>query len=437
MDKLKELQERSADLHRSVQVAWAAVEAADGDETSEDEMETLLSAYDEAKVELDQGQATLKTAEDRQAQMKARLSAARESQPLIVPRRSARIDVTQPVEDRPFDSFGQQLQAVYQAGLSGGLVDDRLVSLQAASGMSQGVGSDGGYAVQTDFLSDVYTQAYNTGDILSRVRRLPLSANSNSMKIPAVDQSSRVTGSRWGGVQGYWVAEGGSVTASKPKMRRIDLELHKVAALGYMTDELLADASALESIMSQAFAEELVWQIEEAIVNGDGAGKPYGIMSSAALVSVTRKSSGNDIETEDIVGMWARLHGGSRQNAVWLVNQDAEPDLYVITLGNQPMWLPAGGINEAPRARLMGRDVIENEHCATKGTTGDIILVDLSQYIVIDKAGPSLATSAHVKFSEDEMAFRLTTRVDGQPMWNKAVTPAKGSNTQSPYVVLA
>jgi hypothetical protein len=51
-------------------------------------------------------------------------------------------------------------------------------------------------------------RAYTMGEILARIQKLSLSTSANSIKIPAVDEQSRVTGSRWGGVQSYWVGEG-------------------------------------------------------------------------------------------------------------------------------------------------------------------------------------------------------------------------------------
>jgi len=38
------------------------------------------------------------------------------------------------------------------------------------------------------------------------------------------------------------------------------------------TDELLNDAAALEAVISQAFAEEMTFKVEDAIMNGTGAG---------------------------------------------------------------------------------------------------------------------------------------------------------------------
>jgi len=46
------------------------------------------------------------------------------------------------------------------------------------------------------------------------------------------------------------------------------------------------------------------------------------------------------------------------------------------------------------------------------------------------------ASSVHVKFIYDEMTFRTTYRVDGQPAWKSPITPFKSSNTLSPFVTL-
>ena len=71
------------------------------------------------------------------------------------------------------------------------------------------------------------------------------------------------------------------------------------------------------------------------------------------------------------------------------------------------------------------------------GAKGDIILDDLSQYLLVDKGGINAASSIHVRFLYDENVFRFTYRVDGQPIWNAPITPYKGAGTLSPFVTLA
>ena len=53
-----------------------------------------------------------------------------------------------------------------------------------------------------------------------------------------------------------------------------------------------------------------------------------------------------------------------------------------------------------------------------------------------DKGGAQTAQSLHVRFLYDETALRVTYRVDGQPLWKQTVTPYKGANARSPFVML-
>ena len=127
--------------------------------------------------------------------------------------------------------------------------------------------------------------------------------------------------------------------------------------------------------------------------------------------------------------------------SIWLINQDVEPQLNQMSLqigtGGVPVYLPPGGLSETPFARLLGRPVIPVEYCATLGTVGDILLVNLAEYLMIDKGGLQQATSMHLRFDYSETAFRFTYRADGSPTWHSALTPFKGTQTRSPFISLA
>jgi HK97 family phage major capsid protein len=99
--------------------------------------------------------------------------------------------------------------------------------------------------------------------------------------------------------------------------------------------------------------------------------------------------------------------------------------------------MPAGGISGSPFNTILGRPLIPIEQASTLGTVGDLVLADLSQYVIIEKDGLQAASSMHVRFIYDEMTFKFTMRVNGQPKLKSAITPANGTNTQSPFVALA
>lgn len=339
--------------------------------------------------------------------------------------------------EKRFSSFGEQLMAAYRAAMPGGKVDERL-STRAASGLNETTPSDGGFLVQQDFVTELLKRTYETGILASKVKKIPISTNANGMKINAIDEDSRANGSRWGGVQTYWEGEADELTASKPKFRQMELSLKKLTGLCYATDELLQDAAALEAVIRQAFAEEFGFKIDDAILSGSGEGEPLGILNSGAIVTVAKEASQTEtITVENLIKMWNRLWSRSRANAVWYINQELEPYLYTLKIGDKPVYIPAGGLSEKPYGTLFGRPVVPIEQCSAAGEVGDIILADIGQYLLIDKGGVKSASSIHVRFLYDENVFRFIYRVDGKPIWTKPLTPYKGSATVSPYVTLA
>jgi len=358
----------------------------------------------------------------------------------LLPAAQAHVEVREP----GFRSFGEQLMAVataYRSDLRS--VDPRLNVQAAAAGLNESIGADGGFLVQQDFTTEILRIEHESSVMAGRCRPVEISSASNSIKINGIDETNRANGSRWGGVRGYWLAEAAALTASKPKFRQIELTLHKLGCLVYATDELLADASALESVTTQAVGEELAFMTQDAIVEGDGAGKPLGVLNSNCLVSVA-KETGQAADTfvyENAINMYARLHPGSESRATWYYNKALVPQIMAMALvigtGGVPVFMPPNGAAGAPGGTLFGIPMQPIEQASAPGDKGDIMLLDLSQYILAGKGGVQAAYSIHVQFLTDEGVFRFIKRVDGQPAWASPLTPFKGTaNTLSPFITL-
>jgi HK97 family phage major capsid protein len=73
------------------------------------------------------------------------------------------------------------------------------------------------------------------------------------------------------------------------------------------------------------------------------------------------------------------------------------------------------------------------------GSAGDIILVDLSQYLTAVKTGNvRVDVSMHLWFDYDVMAYRFILRLAGMPWWEKVITPLNdATNLLSWAVALA
>lgn len=317
--------------------------------------------------------------------------------------------------------------------------DDAMI--EKATGMSESVGPDGGFLLAPTFAEGILEITHEFDNLLDRCDKYEMQGT--SLKFRAVDETS-LASTRRGGVLGYWVDEGGTITASKPKFRNIDLIPHKVTALTYMTEELLQDGPVAERYTSQYAAEELVFQVNDKIVNGTGAGCPLGILNAGCTVSVSKETgqAGATIVTENAVKMYARLHAPSRKRAVWLTNQDTFSQIFTMTLGvgtGGIVTFMSGdqGMTKTPSKQMLGIPILEIPWCPTLGTVGDLILADMSQFIAGTRGSVMASNSIHVAFVTDETAFKWTWRVAGMPWWNAALTPYRGTATQSPFVTLA
>lgn len=344
--------------------------------------------------------------------------------------------------EKPFNSFGEQLCAVAQQAMTG-RVDERLLIVNkqqqhAASGMNEANPTAGGFMVHRDFVGDLMTSGYDSSKLAAKCKKIPLGANSNGVEISYIDETSRATGSRNGGVQAYWANEAGTATAKKPKLGTLKLDLGKLLAFAYATDELLEDAPALGAIIADAFRKEFAFVIDDAILRGDGAGKPQGILNSNMLVTVSKESgqTPDTVNALNIIKMFANQMNPA--NAEWFIGQEVTVQLPQMTLSgaNAALYMPPGGLSQAPLGTLMGRPVNILEQCSAIGDVGDIMFLDLSAYGIIDKGALKADSSMHVQFLYGEQCFRFSYRVGGGPLRKVAKTAYKGAINPSEFVTL-
>lgn len=343
-----------------------------------------------------------------------------------------------------FRSFGHFLKEGYACkGAADSEWRKKLDSIyKAVQGMSVEVATDGGFMVAPEHAAGMLERIYQN-DIWARTDNYTVAGNSLIFTRNA--ETSRANGSRHGGLRGYWVAEGGSLTKSKPTTKQVSLRLNKLAVLVYLTEELIQDAGpAVEQLVSRKAADEFNFMLADSVFNGDGTGKPLGFLNGGSKLSIVKESgqAANTIVTENLDKMWARrlgplVSGGTYE---WYHNQDCGPQLDRLTqdvgTGGVALYREGGSIASAGPQLIKGVRRNEIEFAATLGTQNDITLADLSQILSISKGGVSQESSIHVEFLTDQTALKFTMRLDAQPWEDTAVTPFKGSNTQSAYMVL-
>lgn len=459
--KIEELRTRLEELNQKAKdiVAQADEEKRDLSEEDRKDLDQTLADFEACKGELERREkleeqtATLTQGTGRKTLPNQLAPRDEEIEPARKPTSRLPVAHAEPISQLTrgrygWNSLGEFAGAVKQASVNGGNMDPRLAKALATPTTygNEGVGADGGFAVPPDFRNEIMIKVVGEESLVGRTNQL--TSSSNSVTIPKDETTPWQTS---GGVLATWETEGGLKAQSKPSFEATTVRLNKLTCLVPVTDELIEDAPMLDGYLRRKAPEKIGFKVNLAIIQGTGVGQPLGILNAASTVSVAKETSqpADTIYAANIFKMWSRMYGPWRSNAVWLINQDIEPQLFQMTIpiknvagtenvGGSVVYLPANGLSSSPFATLMGRPVIPSQAMETLGDLGDIMFVDLNQYLTIVKTGGVRAeTSIHLWFDYDITAFRFVLRIGGQPWWTSAISPRDGSTTMGPAVVLA
>lgn len=349
-----------------------------------------------------------------------------------------------------FRNLGEMAWHIRNAAVTKGTrIDSRLEALASASTYgNEASGSDGGFSVPPDFRNSIMETVLGEDSLLNRCDTVTVAGN--SFTCPMDETTPWQTS---GGVLAYWDGEAAAATQSKPQLQERTIRLNKCRALVPVTEELLEDSSAMDTYLRRKAPLKIAFKVALAIVQGTGTGQPLGILNSPCLVTAAAEGgqTADTLVGANVLKMYSRMYAPSRSKAVWLMNQDVEPQLLKLSIpgtdnaGNAvtgwgtTVYMPPGGLSASPYGTLLGRPIVSTQACETIGDVGDLIFADLSQYLVILKGGPNprVETSMHLWFDQDLVAFKFVLRVGGMPWWSTTVSARDGSATYSPFVALA
>jgi HK97 family phage major capsid protein len=340
-------------------------------------------------------------------------------------------------EDGKWRSKGEFFQKVFEAGNGFG-IDSRLMHTR---NLGENFGDTGGFLVPEEFRPDLMQIPLEQSVIRPRAFTMPM--GSNVLRIPSIKETSHAS-NLFGGVSASWGSEGEDISSSsnQPAFGQVVLDAKKLTGYTVISNELVQDSAiAIETLLTRLFGQAISYFEDVAFIAGSGAGQPQGILNSECLISVAKETgqAAATLVKENLDKMYSRMLPSSLGNSVWLAHNDTFPQLaslsQAVGTGGGPVWVSnmVGG----PPNSIYGRPIIFTEKCKTLGTVGDLMLVDLSYYLIGDRQALTTSASPHVRFTTQETVFLFSERLDGRMWLDSALTPRNGSNTVSPAVALA
>lgn len=212
-----------------------------------------------------------------------------------------------------------------------------------------------------------------------------------------------------------WVDEEGAIPESDDVFGQISLGAHKLATMIKVSDELLQDSVFdIEGYIAAEFARRIGAAEEDAFINGDGSGKPYGLLHATNGAGIGITTAGATFTSDEILDLIHSVKAGYRKNAKFLLNDSSIKALRKLKDGNgQYMWQP--GLKEGQPDRLLSHELITSAYMPEIGTGAKPILFgDFKSYWIADRQGRTFQRLNELYAATGQVGFRATQRVDGR-----------------------
>ena len=317
--------------------------------------------------------------------------------------------VTKPVngdeEDKPGRGSKNYKKSFWNAMRSKTIRPDVQDALQV------GTDSEGGYLVPDEF-EKTLIEALEEENIFRKLATV-IKTSSGDRKIPVVASKGSAS----------WVDEEGLIPESDDSFGQVSIGAYKLGTLIKVSNELLNDSVFnLEAYISKEFGRRCGAKEEEAFFNGNGTGKPTGILDATygAITGVTTDAV-DKITADEIIDLFYSLKAPYRKRAVWVLNDSTVKAIRKLKDGNgNYLWQPA--LTEGTPDTILGRPVYTSAYMPSIAAGArTVIFGDLSYYWVADRQGRTFKKLSELYATTDQTGFMATQRVDGKLILREAV----------------
>jgi len=299
--------------------------------------------------------------------------------------------------------------------------------------MSMGNAGSGGIIVPEQFREEILSMGLSKSIVRQRAMVIPAGDPPDAkITIPMLNQGSNGI---YAGMDMVWIDEGGTKADTTPKFSSVELEPKELGGSTIITDKLLRNAPALSAWLKSMFESIVTGKEDYQFLRGNGVGCPIGILGCAAEKEIIRTTA-SAIVFDDIANMLTAFLADSWGKGVWVANQSIIPQLLAITDSAGNSLFIQGDVTKGISSTLFGIPIVFNGKTPVLGSKGDLMLCDMSYYIIKDGSGPYFATSEHVYFTTNKTVVKMFKLVDGAPWVKVPLLLEDATTTVSPFVAL-
>lgn len=269
--------------------------------------------------------------------------------------------------------------------------------------------SDVSPVIPTNVLDRIVERMENIGTVLNLVTR---TSYKGGLTIPT--STVKPTAS--------WVAEGAGSTVQKNGVNgTITFAYHKLRIAVSMTIEVeTMSLSSFEAKFIRDVADGMTKALEQAMISGDGIGKPKGILAETPVSGQAIEIAANgDLDYETLVEMEASLPSEYENGARWAMTKKTFMLISGMTDDNgQPIAKVNYGIAGKPERFILGRPVEIIDHYMSSYTstvTADTIVAfifDFADYTL--NTNLDITVTTYEDHTTDDKIRKAVMLVDGK-----------------------
>lgn len=270
-----------------------------------------------------------------------------------------------------------------------------------------GTATEGGNLVPTDF-ERTLVEIMREQNVMRQIAAVRTFGNDRD--IPVRDGNATAT----------WTAEEAAFTENDPTYAKVSLSAFKAGVILKISDELLQDAAFdMSAHLSQELGRAVATLSETAYVNGDGSGKPTGVVQGSTLgTTFALNSTITGDELIDVHDSLKRVYAG---RATWLIAGSTRTVVRKLKDGNgQYLWQP--GLQSGHPDLLLGRPVVVSDDVPAIATVAkSVIFGDFQFYWIADRSRMFLKRLEELYAANGQVGFRLDLRTDGKVILGEAI----------------
>jgi len=213
-----------------------------------------------------------------------------------------------------------------------------------------------------------------------------------------------------------WIDEEGPYEDSDDTFSQVTIGANKLGTTIKVSEELINDSVFdLEAYIAREFARRIGAREEESFFNGDGVGKPLGILAETggAEVGVTAASA-TAITADELMELFYSLKAPYRKKAVWVMNDSTVKAIRKLKdQTGQYLWQPS--LTAGTPDTLLGRPVYTSAYMpAVAAGAKSIAFGDFKYYWIADRQGRSFKRLNELYAATGQIGFVGSQRVDGK-----------------------